>query len=310
MKLELNFQKLAVISDIHSNAFALKAALRNIEHQKVDAIICLGDLLTYGCQPEETLELLIQLSERYPCYFIKGNHDEFYFEQQAGNAYPFSPLLPEFIQESIEWTLTKLNTDLITLFDWKDALQIDTLFFAHANPFEFRNWSYLDSEEKLIAASHALMSRQAKFGCFGHTHRPLLSAITQNHEIYFFEHFLATQSLSELAAESESASFSFAENELKTSLETTEISADLKTTLKEKTPLPQTWQSIICNPGSIGQPRGYPNSLLYLEKDRHQFKIWVSYLEYDIEAMLKTVGTSTLSEFSKTKLASFFKGKL
>src|SRR5947208_2242510 len=38
----------AIISDLHSNEAALRAVLADIASQKIDRIICLGDVVGYG----------------------------------------------------------------------------------------------------------------------------------------------------------------------------------------------------------------------------------------------------------------------
>ena len=43
--------RIAIISDIHGNLTALQAVLADIKLQKVDDIICLGDIVTLGPQP-------------------------------------------------------------------------------------------------------------------------------------------------------------------------------------------------------------------------------------------------------------------
>lgn len=63
--------KLAIISDIHSNLEALEAALQDIITQKVMAIYCTGDLVGYGANPNEVIELLWQ--NKVKC--LMGNHD-------------------------------------------------------------------------------------------------------------------------------------------------------------------------------------------------------------------------------------------
>lgn len=61
----------AIISDVHANASALKAALTDIADMKVDRIICLGDCVGYGLEPVETLELLYRKAH----VVLMGNHD-------------------------------------------------------------------------------------------------------------------------------------------------------------------------------------------------------------------------------------------
>ena len=63
--------KLAIISDIHGNIDALTAVLEDIDSQKADEIICLGDTVGYGAAPAECVALL-----RERCaHVVMGNHD-------------------------------------------------------------------------------------------------------------------------------------------------------------------------------------------------------------------------------------------
>ena len=61
----------ALISDIHGNLEALNTVLEDIDTRNVDEIICLGDILGYGPNPVECVDLI---AER--CSFsLMGNHD-------------------------------------------------------------------------------------------------------------------------------------------------------------------------------------------------------------------------------------------
>jgi putative phosphoesterase len=50
--------RLALISDIHGNYFALDAVLAEIARERVDHILCLGDLAVLGPQPGEVIDRL------------------------------------------------------------------------------------------------------------------------------------------------------------------------------------------------------------------------------------------------------------
>ncbi|MHC4986676.1 MAG: metallophosphoesterase family protein, partial [Planctomycetota bacterium] len=51
---------LAIISDIHSNTEALTAVLDDIRQREVQRIVCLGDIVGYGPDPRQCLELVRQ----------------------------------------------------------------------------------------------------------------------------------------------------------------------------------------------------------------------------------------------------------
>lgn len=50
--------KIAIISDIHANVYALINLLEDIDIEKVDTIICLGDLVGYGPHPNEVISMI------------------------------------------------------------------------------------------------------------------------------------------------------------------------------------------------------------------------------------------------------------
>jgi Icc-related predicted phosphoesterase len=68
---ETDTRRIALISDVHGNLPAFQAVLRAIDEEGVDAIWCLGDLVGYGAQPNECVEL----AGRSVDLCLIGNHD-------------------------------------------------------------------------------------------------------------------------------------------------------------------------------------------------------------------------------------------
>jgi predicted phosphodiesterase len=62
---------IAIISDIHSNLEALEAVLRDIKEQGAEKTYCLGDIIGYGPNPRECIDLLLDLP-----VVLLGNHDQ------------------------------------------------------------------------------------------------------------------------------------------------------------------------------------------------------------------------------------------
>ena len=63
--------KYAIVSDIHANLEAFEAVLEKIEKEACDEIFCLGDIVGYGANPRECLELV----RKHEMSTIAGNHD-------------------------------------------------------------------------------------------------------------------------------------------------------------------------------------------------------------------------------------------
>ena len=70
--------KLGLIGDIHADSRALETALRHLETQRVDQLLCTGDLVGYGWQPDLVVARVRELA--IPC--VRGNHDRWALERR------------------------------------------------------------------------------------------------------------------------------------------------------------------------------------------------------------------------------------
>ena len=68
--------KIAVLSDIHSNVFALDAVIKDLEKHSVDLKANLGDILYGPIAPKSTFELLME----HDFITISGNQDRQIYE--------------------------------------------------------------------------------------------------------------------------------------------------------------------------------------------------------------------------------------
>jgi predicted phosphodiesterase len=84
--------RIGIFSDIHSNAQALEAVLRELRG-KVDAYLCAGDLTGYYARPNDVFELL----ETVGADWIAGNHERFLTLNNLENLSPV-------VRRSVEYT--------------------------------------------------------------------------------------------------------------------------------------------------------------------------------------------------------------
>ncbi|MGD8513571.1 MAG: metallophosphoesterase family protein [Deltaproteobacteria bacterium] len=63
--------RIAIISDIHSNLEAFRQVLTDIDQSGVDRVVCLGDNVGYGPEPEAVVHLI--RDKDIPC--VMGNHE-------------------------------------------------------------------------------------------------------------------------------------------------------------------------------------------------------------------------------------------
>ncbi len=53
----------AILSDIHGNIEALNAVLADVHSRGIEEIVCLGDVIGYGPNPKECLEIACRESK-------------------------------------------------------------------------------------------------------------------------------------------------------------------------------------------------------------------------------------------------------
>ena len=75
---------IAVLSDIHGNYVALERCLEYVFSQGINRFIFLGDYIGELAYPERTMQILYDLNNKYECYFIKGNKEDYWLNYRAG----------------------------------------------------------------------------------------------------------------------------------------------------------------------------------------------------------------------------------
>jgi predicted phosphodiesterase len=153
--------KYAIIADIHSNLEALEVVLDDIKAQKCDQIVCLGDIVGYGANPKECLQIVRELN--IPC--VKGNHDEY-----CSTDNPMEGFNPH-AADAIAWTRRQLSDEEKQfLKELKYIRLIHNFTIVHATLDVPQRWGYV-FDKLMAAASFTYQNTNVCF--FGHTHVPL-----------------------------------------------------------------------------------------------------------------------------------------
>ncbi|MEO4052690.1 metallophosphoesterase family protein [Solibacillus sp. CAU 1738] len=160
--------KFAILTDIHGNAEALKAVLRDIKKRNVQEIYCTGDLIAIGHQTNEVLEILTSLED---CFIVTGNHDDQlpYPKNHEHTRKHHEWILNNLDQQYIPF-LKKLPREIIKQFGSNNflfthyALKNKDLLF-HEGPFE-------SIKVPSLANMETLFKSYPVFDCifFGHHH--------------------------------------------------------------------------------------------------------------------------------------------
>lgn len=160
-----------VLSDLHANGKALRAALTDAEARGFDRAVVLGDLLTYGVDVNEVIDAVSDLQDRRGAAVVLGNHDQLYLDLAEGRS-DYYRSLPEWLRETIDWTASRLDHAAFReRFHWVESVDASPWLFAHANPWSYGDWRYLYTENDARDAALALRDRGFGGGVFGHTHR-------------------------------------------------------------------------------------------------------------------------------------------
>lgn len=161
----------AIISDIHSNLEALQAVLADIDRRGIRHVLCLGDIVGYGPNPKECLDLV-----RERCRFsLMGNHDHAVLYEPCNFNLP--------AERACYWTRrlledepsANLRSDRWQFFGALPVRrQIGDALFVHASPRRPIN-EYLFPED-VFTNPQKIMSNFERLEanlCFvGHTHQP------------------------------------------------------------------------------------------------------------------------------------------
>lgn len=167
--------QVALLSDIHGNARALKAVLNELRDRNIRRIYILGDLCFRGPEPKNTLETIRSI----PAKVLKGNADEWLVRGiQKGEAPEH--LLPLMKQER-EWTLERLTSDDIRYLNnlpesfYEKLNDHVTMHAFHATPhslFDIVPSSATDAQLEQLAENS-----DANIIVYGHIHTPFIRTI-------------------------------------------------------------------------------------------------------------------------------------
>ena len=155
-------RRFAVVSDVHANLEALDAVLEKVRGLE---ILCLGDLVDYGAEPDAVIGRLREAGAR--C--IIGNHDAAVL---TGDVSRFNARAAM----SAVWTGRTLTQESrMYLKGLKEELTLDeegaALALFHGSPDD-RLWEYVDPRTHSDLFGHYLDKIGADVIGLGHTHVP------------------------------------------------------------------------------------------------------------------------------------------
>jgi len=168
----------AILSDIHSNIEALTTVLADIEKRGIKTIYCLGDVIGYGPNPKECLDLIIKKTK----WCVLGNHDYAVFYEPTNFNYG--------AEQASFWTRAVLESEeekqprdqrwgflgklpMRRTLKNKDKTKPAIIDFVHASPRRPINEYIFPDDVYTNPLKVRLLFERIKHVCFvGHTHMP------------------------------------------------------------------------------------------------------------------------------------------
>ena len=161
--------RIAILSDIHGNIFALDAVIKQINEQEIDRVFFLGDLLGYYYFPQKVYQKL----QKIKATSILGNHEQLLFDcidgkvqvdqltTKYGSGHKIA--LEQFSTEEIE-NLRNLPEQH---FETIEGISIACF---HGSPFDKNFYLYPDTEKDILLRCVS----GADFTFVGHSHYPFI----------------------------------------------------------------------------------------------------------------------------------------
>jgi diadenosine tetraphosphatase ApaH/serine/threonine PP2A family protein phosphatase len=153
--------KIAIFGDIHGNLEALEAVLAECRSIGIDLYLCLGDVVGYGANPNECVELVRSLGALVVC----GNHDHAVIGAQNLNYFN------AHAKEAAIWTARQLSDDSK---QWLKSLSL----VAHLPDFSIIHGSLHSPElfnyvQTIKDADYNFRQMDTPLMFLGHSHYPL-----------------------------------------------------------------------------------------------------------------------------------------
>lgn len=154
--------RIGIIADVHANEEALDTVLSALKKADIDRIICLGDLVGYGPNPNECVSKVFETAE----VIVAGNHDYGAIGRLSLERFN------AFAHQAMLWTQDNLSAESVQIIKSLDLIYDDGYIMAvHASPEAPEQWHYVSSED---AVFRSLMALTSPYCFIGHTHIPAL----------------------------------------------------------------------------------------------------------------------------------------
>lgn len=163
--------RIGIISDVHNNLLALKTIIEEFNKEKVERVLCAGDLLGLGPNPSEVIQYVMNLDNFYS---VLGNHDR-YLIDGLPTVFPNEEKMDIEECEHHKWEHKLLSQDereyLLKLPLYKE-LTIENYNILLIHYFLDENNKYINIEKDYTSLN--LYDEKYNLIIFGHDHKRVI----------------------------------------------------------------------------------------------------------------------------------------
>ncbi len=169
----------AIISDVHANLEALSATLKAIKKEEPEALWFLGDIVGYGPNPDECVEVLKKEAQ----LLLAGNHD------RAVIGLTETEYFNPHAKAAVEWTMETMSNENKSFLKGLPIFKIlrdEGIYLVHSSPKEPEEWHYILSTWDAYINFQFFNERI----CFiGHSHYPFIVELKPEGEISIYKDY-------------------------------------------------------------------------------------------------------------------------
>ena len=161
-------RRVAVLSDIHSNSYALQACLEDARKEGAEGYIFLGDYISGLAATVSTMELVYAVCAVYPTCSIIGNREQYMLQYRKDGRMAFPGPYQGVLYDTYE-ALREQDMAFFEELPMADTVCINGVTFEVAHALRDNTRYYFDHEHERLADAFALM--ETPYLLTGHSHR-------------------------------------------------------------------------------------------------------------------------------------------
>jgi putative phosphoesterase len=162
--------KVAILSDIHGNNYALEAIIKEMEKEQVEKILILGDIVGYYYNPD----IVLQQLNAWDFEIIKGNHEDILM-QLVNNTIDKETLKNKYGSAHFHALekLSEIQINWLVNLEEKKYIEIDDckILMCHGSSWDSNYYIYPNSDKSILEKCD---SDKANYVFIGHSHYPFV----------------------------------------------------------------------------------------------------------------------------------------